>query len=148
LMTAELNRSRRKIAVKIVADAYAWIEIFLGSEKGSKAKEILESADEVYTPDTALAEIARKYLREGTGEKTTTERLGIVTSASDLTHVDVRVALEAAKCYIQMSTNAKKQKLKAPSLFDAIVLATSRVFEAKVLTGDEHFRNLPETLWL
>jgi hypothetical protein len=47
-----------------------------------------------------------------------------------------------------MSTNAKKEMQKAPSLFDAIVLATGRVFEAKVLTGDEHFRNLPETLWL
>lgn len=134
--------------MKIVADAYAWIEIFLGSERGSKAKEIIEGADEVYTPDTVLAEIARKYLREGIGETITTERLGIVTSASDLTHVDVRVALEAARCYMQMSTNAKKEKLKAPSLFDVIVLATGRVFEAKVLTGDEHFRNLPETLWL
>jgi predicted nucleic acid-binding protein len=148
LMMDELNRSRRKIAVKIVADAYAWIEIFLGSERGSKAKEILEEADEVYTPDTVLAEIARKYLREGTDEKITAERLGIVTSASDLTHVDVRVALEAARCYMQMSKNAKKEKLKAPSLFDAIVLATAKAFKAKVLTGDEHFRNLPETSWL
>lgn len=144
----ELNRSRRKIAVKIVADAYAWIEIFLGSERGSKAKEILEEADEVYTPDTVLAEIARKYLREGTGEKIAIERLGIVASASDLTHVDVGVALEAARCYMQMSKTAKKEKLRAPSLFDAIVLATAKVLEAKVLTGDEHFRNLPETSWL
>ena len=51
--------------MKIVIDSYAWIEHFLGSEKGCKIDNILESADEVYTPDTVLAEVARKYVREG-----------------------------------------------------------------------------------
>ncbi len=28
--------------VRIVADTYAWIELFIGSEKGKKEKEVLE----------------------------------------------------------------------------------------------------------
>ena len=51
--------------MKIVVDAYAWVEIFIGSERGNKAREILAKARETYTPDTVLAEVARKYLREG-----------------------------------------------------------------------------------
>jgi len=60
--------------VKIVADAYAWIEIFMGSEKGKKAKEELEKADEVCTPSSVLAEIVRKYLVEGVNEETVAHR--------------------------------------------------------------------------
>ena len=134
--------------MKIVIDAYAWIEVFLGSEKGRKVKEILEQADELYTPDTVLAEIARKYIREGADERTTDTRLETITTASNVTQTDTKVALEAAKCYTQLVTNARKGKLKSPSLFDAIVLAVRRVVKAKIVTGDEHLRNLPETVWI
>jgi predicted nucleic acid-binding protein len=134
--------------VKIVIDAYAWIEVFLGSEKGRKVKEILEEAEEVYTPDTVLAEIARKYLREGADERTTDSRLETIITASNVTQIDAKVALEAARCYSRLAVNARKGKLKSPSLFDAIVLAVGRVIKAKIVTGDEHFRNLPETEWI
>jgi len=134
--------------VKIVVDAYAWVELFLGSEKGRKVKEILEDADEVYTPDTVLAEIARKYVKEGAEEKTVDARLETITAASNIAQIDTKIALEAARCYMQLVTDAKKAKLKAPSLFDAIVLATGILLESKILTGDEHFRNLSETLWI
>lgn len=134
--------------MKIVVDAYAWIEVFLGSEKGRKAKEILERADEVYTPDTVLAEIARKYIREGADERTTDARLETITTAANVTQIDTKVALEAARCYTQLAMNARKRKLKSPSLFDAIVLAVGRVIKAKIVTGDEHFKNLPETVWI
>ncbi|PVU69214.1 PIN domain nuclease, partial [Sulfolobus sp. SCGC AB-777_L09] len=56
-------------------DSYAWIELFLGSEKGKKVIEIVSSADEVITPDLVLAEIGRKYIREGANEKEVRNRL-------------------------------------------------------------------------
>ena len=133
---------------KIVIDAYAWIELFTGSEKGLEVKEILENADEIYTPGTVLAEIARKYIREGADEKTVDARLEVVASASNITHVDIGIALEATRCYIELATCTKKSKLKTPSLFDAIVLATGRLLKSKIVTGDEHFKNLPETIWV
>ena len=36
------SRSRRETAAKIVIDAYAWIELFIGSEKVGRIKELLE----------------------------------------------------------------------------------------------------------
>ena len=134
--------------MKIVVDAYAWIEIFLGSEKGVKAKEALEKASEVYTPDTVLAEIARKYLREGISLEEIVERLKIVTEVSNILSIDLDIALEAAKSYIELSKEARREGLRNPSLFDAIVLSAARTVKAKVLTGDKHFRSRPETIWI
>ncbi|MGQ9691076.1 MAG: hypothetical protein ACUVQY_07445 [Thermoproteota archaeon] len=41
--------------MRIVVDSYAWVELFIGSEKGRLVKEKLSEADEVYTPDIVLA---------------------------------------------------------------------------------------------
>jgi predicted nucleic acid-binding protein len=138
----------RKIAVKIVADAYAWIELFAGTPKGGFAKSRMEEAETVITPDTVLAEVARKYIREGIKEETVRQRLSTILEASEPAYVDDGIALEAAKAYLQMEKWAKDTGLQKPSLFDALVLAVARKSKAEVLTGDEHFEDLPETMWI
>jgi predicted nucleic acid-binding protein len=134
--------------VKIVIDTYAWVELLLGSEKGKKVKETLENAKETYTPSTVLAETARKFLREGNNENTIAEWLDIISTASNITQINPTLALEAAKCQLELAEKAKRSKQNTPSLFDAIVLATARINQCKILTGDEHFKDLPETIWL
>ena len=134
--------------MKTVVDTYAWIEHFLGSERGVKADEILQNSDEIYTPDIVLAEIARKYVREGVEDTIIKSRLHQIDDSSNIVCLDTEIALSAAKCYIEMQANAKKMKLTLPGLFDAVILATGRSLNAKILTGDQHFKNLPETLWL
>ena len=129
-------------------DSYAWIEHFIGSEKGRKVDELLANADEVYTPDTVLAEIARKYLREGIDLQTIDQRLNKVVEASNIICIDAKLAENAANCYLELEANAKKLKLDRPSLIDAIVLATGRLLKSNVLTGDQHFKNLEETIWI
>lgn len=147
-MREKLSLFRREIVAKIVIDAYAWIELFIGSGKGLEVKKLMENADEIYTPGTVLAEIARKYVREGIDEKTIDARLEVIASASNITHIDAGIALEASRCYSDLTTCAKKSKLNTPSLFDAIVLATGRLSKSKIVTGDEHFKNLTETIWI
>lgn len=134
--------------MKIVIDAYAWVEIFIGSKKGDKARENLTDAEATYTPGIVMAEIARKYLREGVEEQTVLKRLQTIEETSDITQINKDVALESAKCYIQLLEKTKSEGIKPPSLFDAIVLATTRLLNAKVITGDEHFKDMPETLWI
>ena len=56
--------------------------------------------------------------------------------------------MESGRAYVEIDERARKSKGKKPSLFDAIILATARVNKAKVLTGDLHFKDLPETMWL
>ena len=133
----------------IVVDTYAWIEYFRGTRKGEIVKEKLLSAPEIYTPSIVLAEIARKYLRENMPEPLVEERLKIITEASIIIGIDQKIALEAGKAYIELAEASKKQGLKhKPSLNDAIILASARKLQAKVLTNDKHFKNLEETIWL
>jgi predicted nucleic acid-binding protein len=73
-------------------------------------------------------------------------RLEMITSASLITSVEVEVAMKAGEAFLELAQLAAKQRRRAPSLFDAIVLATARVYDSKVLTGDEHFEGLPETI--
>jgi len=134
--------------VKIVIDAYAWIEFFIGSEKGKRVKEAVEQADEVFTPDTVMAEVARKYYREGAEEQTIRERLETISVASSIISISNKLALEAAKCYMELLRETRRAKVSKPSLFDAITLATAKMLKAKVMTGDEHFKGLPETIWI
>jgi predicted nucleic acid-binding protein len=134
--------------VKIVVDSYAWIEIFLGSATGDEARKCMTEAEEVFTPDTVLAEVARKYHGEGMTDSTIRTRLALILEASEVLRIDEEVALAAGKAYRELESKARKEKVRKPSLFDAIVLADARIQNAKVLTGDQHFAGLPETLWL
>lgn len=132
--------------MKLVVDSYAWIELFLGSQKGLKVRRMMIDADEVRTPDIVLAEISRKYMREKAEKDTVKSRLETITSASLVTPVEIEVAMKAGEASIELAARAAKQRRRAPSLFDAIVLATARVHDSKVLTGDEHFEGLPDTI--
>ena len=104
------------------------------------------SAEEVRTPDIVLAEISRKYQREKSNDKRLRSRLEIIGSTSLVTPVTTAIALQAGRAYFELTEKAKRERRRSPSLFDAIVLATAREHDSKVLTGDQHFESLPETI--
>jgi predicted nucleic acid-binding protein len=81
-------------------------------------------------------------------EQTILERLTTIEETSEIIPIDKNIAFESAKCYLELTEKTKTRKLKAPSLFDAIVLATARKLGAKMVTGDEHFEEINETLWI
>jgi predicted nucleic acid-binding protein len=124
------------------------VELFLGNEKGQTVSKMLGEAEEVRTPDVVLAEIARKYRRERVEEKRVRSRLQTISAASLVTPIDSEVALRSGSAFLELMEKAKKERLRNPSLFDAIILATARTYTSKVLTGDEHFTDLPETISL
>ena len=134
--------------MKIVIDSYAWIELFTGSADGKKVKDVLVHASELFTPDIVLSEVARKFCRDGFDDAFIKTSLEQIIAASAITYIEPKLALDSAKCYQELKKNAQKNKLNTPSLFDAIILATSRSLDAKLLSGDAHFQSLPEVLWV
>ena len=134
--------------MRIVVDSYAWIELFLGSPMGSRVQELFESAEDAFTPDSVLAELSRKYFREGVSEKLVRERLAAVQGASHLVTISSDLAVHASRAYLELVERAKKRKLRSPSLFDGLVLGAARLKDAKVVTADPHFKDLPETIWI
>jgi len=123
---AKLNPFWRRTAVKIGIDTYAWVEPFWGVKK-EKTMEILHNSDEVFTPDIVLAETARKYIHKRMEEKAVQKRLRATGETSEIAPLNKEIAMESAKCYTLLSEKSKKENLKAPSLFDAIVLATAQI---------------------
>ena len=134
---------------RLVIDTYAWIEFFIGSKKGEMVKEYLLGENEVYTPSIVLAEIARKYLRENVTEKIVKKRLELIAKISIIIDIDEKLSLETGKAYLELVKHAKNTGLRQkPSLVDAIILATAKKLQAKIITGDKHFKGLKETIWI
>ncbi len=124
-----------KLPDAYVIDSFAWIEYFLGTAAGHKALGFIES-DKGITPTIVIAELAAKYRRD---------RLPI---AADLNFIIAKTRIaplntEIAERAGSLSSD-RKQKVKRWGLADSIVLATAREYGAKVVTGDEHFRDLAD----
>ena len=125
--------------MRYIIDSYAWLEYFMGTEAGRRAKEIIDNhADEKLTPSICLAETYAKILRTEDKEKAELRR-AFIKSRSALVPLDENLAVEAAKTDVAM-----KRKVQNWGLADSIVLSTAQNREVKVATGDPHFRGLKE----
>ncbi len=127
----------------LVFDSYAWIEFFLGSEKGAKVKELIEGDEDIITPTIVLAEIANKYYREGEQEKIVMKRISIIRDASTVRYIDDAILRKLQEAREVLIENKKRLKLRRdPSLADYIVYAISIAEKARIVTGDDHFKGL------
>ncbi|MEM2969134.1 MAG: PIN domain-containing protein [Candidatus Bathyarchaeia archaeon] len=132
------------MSCKYIIDAYAWIEYFRASKSGEIAKEYIES-DAAATPTIVVAEISRKLLQEiAIGNETPEgrmKRLEFIRAKSQIIALDFEIAAEAGKIDVEM-----KKKVKGWGLADSIILCAARSVKGKIVTGDEHFRGLEETI--
>jgi len=112
-------------------DSFAWIEYFIGSERGAKARGYIEGYEPLYTPSICLTEIKSRYLRE---QKDPTTRIDLIAERSLIISIDKEVALLAADI-------RRKYKLHA---IDAIVYAAAQHKGLTLVTGDQHFKDLPQ----
>jgi predicted nucleic acid-binding protein len=130
----------------VVYDTYAWIEYFLGSDKGSKVRKLLKEGG--YTPSIVLAEISRKYLREGISPEIVRKRLLFIETKTEIVCITVEIALKAGEIYLELLQLSGRIKERRPSLADAIVYSTALLLSTDLVTGDKLFRNLPHVLYI
>jgi predicted nucleic acid-binding protein len=131
---------------RYVIDTYAWIEYIRGTPEGLKAKEYIERKENV-TPTIVILEL-EKYLLKRLKEKSDTltnykEKREYVRSVSTIVNLDYALSISAAKIDLEM-----KEKIKNWGMADSIVLTTARQLNAKVVTGDEHFRGLADAVMI
>jgi len=128
--------------MKYVIDSYAWIEYFMGTEAGEKAKPIIESSEEKITPTICLAEVYAKTLKVESQELAEKQRV-FIKEKSVIASLDEPIAVESAKVQIKM-----KKEIDGWGLADSIVYATALLKKAEVVTGDEHFKRLKSVLFI
>jgi len=115
-----------------VFDSFAWVEYFKGSKRAAKIKEDVDGVLPIYTPTICLTEIKSKYLREGREPK---ERLDFILERSITIDLNHEIALLAAEFKEEHSLHT----------VDAIVYASAQSKGLPLVTGDAHFKNLPNT---
>ena len=135
--------------MNLVFDSYAWIEFFIGSSEGEKVKQLLIYSKEPMTPSIVLAEIANKYFREGASKEDVRNRIRAIKELTKIIYLDVRIILLINKARRILIENTEKLGIKKkPGLADFIILASALANNAKIVTGDEHFRNLDNVIFI
>ena len=124
--------------MKIVFDTYAWIEYFMGSEKGKIVNQYIK--EEIITPFIVLLELSYRANKEGWDIK---KYLNFIKFHSKISIFNENFIVEFGKTY-----NKIKKEIHDFSIADCIILTTARLENAKILTGDIHFKNFSETIFL
>jgi predicted nucleic acid-binding protein len=128
--------------MRYVIDSYAWIEYFMGSKKGEAVKAIVENSEEKITPTICLAEVYAKTLKVESPELAEKQK-AFIKEKSALVFLDESIAVEAARINVRL-----KKEIDGWGLADSIVYATAIVKKAEVVTGDAHFKKLPNVLFI
>ena len=122
-----------------MVDAYAWIEYLDGTARGARVRDFIEDPHNVsITSSITLAEVVSKFARKGRDIKLA---LTAMEDNSTIQPADASLGRLAGEVHAEI-----KRKVRDFGLADAFVLATARSKLSKVLTGDPHFKSLPETV--
>ncbi len=116
--------------MEIVFDTYAWIEYFNGTEKGKLVEEYLKN-DKIITPSIVLLELSYKAEKESWNFK---KYFDFIKHKSEIVGVNEKFIFTFGKSYNQIKKDVKKI-----GITDIIIIHTARIYNAKILTGDEHF---------
>jgi predicted nucleic acid-binding protein len=111
-------------------DSFAWIEYFMGSKRGAKVKGYVESGEPLYTASVCLTEVKSRYLRD---KRDPTDRIELIMERSFIVPLNKEIALLAADV---------KQEHKLHTI-DAIIYATAQHKHLTLVTGDQHFADMP-----
>jgi len=129
----------QQINMKIVFDTFAWIEYFQSTKKGEKVKEYLEN-NEIITPAIVLLELSYKADKENWDCK---KILDFVKHNSEIIGINEGFVLNFGRLY-----NITKKEIREIGFADIIILNTALLNNAKVLTGDQHFSKLGNSIML
>ncbi|MFH1588936.1 MAG: PIN domain-containing protein [Candidatus Diapherotrites archaeon] len=115
----------------MLLDTYVWIELFNGTDKGEKVKQLIQS-NACFTSSISLAELSEWIEKEKLNRK---EILSYVKNFSAIIEADQKTMELAGIIKVQ-----KRKEMKGFGLVDAIILASAKEFNLTVVTGDKHFK--------
>jgi len=122
-----------RISITLVLDTWAWVEYWKGN---SAVRDIIEGPEHKITSMITIAELERFY-----GDDR--HRMDLMVEKIQLRSRLVTIDLDIAR-----AGGAVRRSMKEGGIADAIIYATARRNHAKVLTGDAHFRTLPDVIFV
>lgn len=130
--------------MRYVVDSYSWIDYLSGNIAGEKVKEYIENPDnEIITNILNIAEISSFFERENVKTDKREESFNVIISTSRIYNFDPEFSKEAGLLH-----GIIKRKINNFGLIDSFVLLTARKLNAKIITGDEHFKRMKEAVFI
>lgn len=117
----------------MVLDTWAWVEYWRANDR---VRDIIESPEHKITSTITIAELERLY---GKDRHLMDLMVAKIRLRSRLVPVDSDIA---------RAGGAVRRDMKEGGIADAIIYATALRNQAKVLTGDAHFKALPEVIFV
>ena len=114
----------------VLIDSWAWIEYFKGTIYGKKSGKYIEGEEEIIISAINVAEIYKFLLKNNPRESE--NLIAFVLKASFVIPITAELALKSAK-------NRHEKNL---GMADAIVLATAQLHNARIITGDDDFKDI------
>ena len=118
----------------VVVDSYAWVEYAEGSEEGERARKFIEGEHALYTPSIVVAELADRSTRTDRRDAWIDTLYPYVRGNTTIVPLGPDLADLAGTLKWEMRESSPRA-----GLADAVVLATARENDARVLTGDPDF---------
>jgi len=115
----------------VLIDTSAWIEWLIGSATGEKVEAHLPEQPDWLVPTMVQLELAKWLAREVGEDKA--DQVIAFTQVCHVVPLDTEIALAAAD-------TCREHRLATA---DAIIFATARAHDAKLVTCNGHFEGLP-----
>jgi predicted nucleic acid-binding protein len=107
--------------------------------RGNEAmKPWIENESPLFTSTITLTEVVRYFIAREQNETTIRICLDDIRAKSSVIPVDGEIAVAAGHL----------KKREVAGIADSIILATARSGDHKVVTGDPHFKTLPDAIYL
>ena len=125
--------------MKFIVDTSSWIDYFEGSDAGKRVEDYIENSNnEIIINILNLSEISSFFTRKGFDLE---GAFKIILSNSKIYYFDVEFAKSAGLLHAKI-----REKIKDFGLVDAFVLLTARKLNARIITGDKHFKGFKEAV--
>lgn len=127
--------------MRYIIDSYAWIEYLEGSELGKKVYEVLTNKNnEIFSLNLTIIEIISRVKRKKGDVEIA---YNAITANSKVVEINQQIAKKAGLFHTEI-----KKKINNFGLIDALLLTLARELNAKILTGDIHFKDFKEAIFI
>jgi len=126
--------------MKLLVDSYSWIEYLNGSLSGERVSKFLKGAHEIYSLNLIISEVVSRVKRKAGN---TESAYNAILSNSKIIEITPEIAREAGLFHSEI-----RKKIKDFGLVDSIIFVVAKKLNAKILTGDGHFKNFKEAVMI
>jgi len=127
-----------RTSTKIVLDSFALIEYLEGSKKGEKVKNLIEDSNDTFINIISIAEVVSVLKRRGFYSE---DLISSISMLAKIYQGDFDFYRDSGLLHALI-----KHDIKDFGLVDSIILLTARKLNARIVTGDTHFKTFKEVI--